>query len=154
MHNIGKRNNIGGIIRSACAFNISKVFYVGKQDSNCKKMKVMKDFMFFGNKGTLKKMDFHNFSSLKEAKEYFKENKIFVCGVEIGEGSQPIQSQPFKGNTAFFLGNEGTGLLPMHREICDHFVYIPQYTDKTASLNVGVAAGIVFHHFASKFVLK
>lgn len=114
----------------------------------------MKDFMFFGNKGTLKKIDFHNFSSLKEAKEYFKENKIFVCGVEIGEGSQPIQSQPFKGNTAFFLGNEGTGLLPMHREICDHFVYIPQYTDKTASLNVGVAAGIVFHHFASKFLLK
>jgi hypothetical protein len=32
--------------------------------------------------------------------------------------------------------------------ICDHFVYIPQYTDKTASLNVAIAGSIIFHHFA------
>jgi tRNA G18 (ribose-2'-O)-methylase SpoU len=126
------------------------VFYVGKQDSNCKKMKVMKEFMFFGNKGTLKKIEFHNFGTLAEAKSYFKENQIYVCGVEIGEDSKPIQEHPFKGDTAFFLGNEGTGIIPVHREVCDHFVYIPQYTEKTASLNVGVAAGIVFHHFACK----
>jgi tRNA G18 (ribose-2'-O)-methylase SpoU len=39
-------------------------------------------------------------------------------------------------------------LIPVHKEICDFFVYIPQYTEKTASLNVSVAAGIIFHHFA------
>ena len=32
--------------------------------------------------------------------------------------------------------------------MCDHFVYIPQYTDKTASLNVAIAGSIIFHHFA------
>ena len=76
------------------------------------------------------------------------QNNIRVCGVEIGECSVPIQKQAFTGNTAFFLGNEGTGIIPVHRELCDFFVYIPQYTDKTASLNVSVAAGIIFHHFA------
>lgn len=65
LHNIGKRNNIGGIIRSACAFNLTKVFYVGKHDSSTKKMKVMKDFMTFGNKGTLKKIEFQGFGSLR-----------------------------------------------------------------------------------------
>jgi hypothetical protein len=33
--------------------------------------------------------------------------------------------------------------------ICDHFVYIPQFGDGTASLNVAVAGSIVLHHFAT-----
>jgi len=32
--------------------------------------------------------------------------------------------------------------------VCDSFVYIPQYTEKTASLNVAIAGSIIFHHFA------
>ena len=46
------------------------------------------------------------------------------------------------------LGNEGSGLNQNQIDICDHFVYIPQYTDKTASLNVAIAGSIIFHHFA------
>ena len=34
-------------------------------------------------------------------------------------------------------------------EMCDHFVYIPQYSMGTASLNVNVAASIVMHHFST-----
>lgn len=34
-------------------------------------------------------------------------------------------------------------------EMCDHFVYIPQYSTGTASLNVNVAASIVMHHFST-----
>ena len=34
------------------------------------------------------------------------------------------------------------------KEICDQFVYIPQYTNKTASLNVTVATSIVLQRFA------
>ena len=33
--------------------------------------------------------------------------------------------------------------------LCDHFVYIPQFSMGTASLNVNVAASIVMHHFSS-----
>lgn len=33
--------------------------------------------------------------------------------------------------------------------LCDHFVYIPQFSKGTASLNVNVAASIVMHHFST-----
>jgi tRNA G18 (ribose-2'-O)-methylase SpoU len=36
-------------------------------------------------------------------------------------------------------------------DICDFFVYIPQYGAGTGSLNVTVAASIVLHHFAGVF---
>lgn len=32
---------------------------------------------------------------------------------------------------------------------CDHFVYIPQFGQGTASLNVNVASSIVMHHFST-----
>lgn len=46
------------------------------------------------------------------------------------------------------LGNEGSGLNQNQIALCDSFVYIPQYTDKTASLNVAIAGSLIFHHFA------
>jgi tRNA G18 (ribose-2'-O)-methylase SpoU len=148
LHNISKKHSIGNLIRSACAFNISKIFYVSNRPEGSKKMKAINEFHCFGHQGTYNQMEFQSFGNIGEAKKYFEGNKIKICGVEIGEGSKPVQDHPFHGDTAFFMGNEGSGLLPMHRELCDHFVYIPQYTEKTASLNVYVAAGIVFHHFA------
>ncbi|CAN1300713.1 hypothetical protein LINPERPRIM_LOCUS24666 [Linum perenne] len=42
---------------------------------------------------------------------------------------------------------QGTGLSAKECEICDFFVYIPQYGCGTVSLNVTVAASIVLHHF-------
>lgn len=102
----------------------------------------------FGNQGTYKEIQYQPYQSLEECGEDLKKRGIKICGVQIGEGSKPIQEHPFTGSTAFFLGNEGTGMLPVHKKMCDFFVYIPQYTEKTASLNVAVAAGIIFHHFA------
>ena len=46
------------------------------------------------------------------------------------------------------MGNEGDGLNERQIQLCDSFVYIPQYGCGTASLNVAVAASIVLHQFA------
>lgn len=35
------------------------------------------------------------------------------------------------------------------KEICEQFVYIPHYTEKTASLNVAIATSIVLQRFTS-----
>lgn len=48
---------------------------------------------------------------------------------------------------------QGSGLSAKEYEICDFFVYIPQYGCGTASLNVTVAASIVLHHFGGIFLL-
>ena len=44
--------------------------------------------------------------------------------------------------------NEGQGLTPQQIEACEQFVYIPQHSDATASLNVNAACAVVLHHFA------
>jgi len=71
-----------------------------------------------------------------------------ICGVEIVEGAQNVAEHPFRGPTAFMSGNEGHGLSEAELAICDQFVYIPQYGQGTASLNVAIATSIVLHHYS------
>jgi tRNA G18 (ribose-2'-O)-methylase SpoU len=140
IYNIQSKHNIGTLIRSASAFNCKKILVLGTNKKVLKKL--------FGNQGTVKKMEFTFFETLDEIKKFCKDNEIYICGVEIGEKSLPINSQPFKGNTMFVLGNEGAGMNIKQKEMCDHLVYIPQYSNKTGSLNVAIAGSIIFHHFA------
>ena len=63
LHNISKKANIGTIIRSACAFGFSKIFYVSNRPEGSKKMKAMNEFHCFGNQGTYKQIEFHAFHS-------------------------------------------------------------------------------------------
>lgn len=140
MFNIQKAKNFGTVIRSAAAFNLQEVFLV---EPPGKKNKIAT----FGSQGTATKIDMRFFQSLKGVREYCTAKKISICGIEIMPDAKPIQSHPFVGDTVFMLGNEGAGLNQNQIDICDQFVYIPQYTDKTASLNVAIAGSIIFHHF-------
>ena len=137
--NIGKQKNAGSLIRSAGAFGTSEIFLV----ENKKKHKPLS----FGSQGVEKQTTFRIFPSLGEISTYCKREEIRIIGIEINHDSVSIQSHPFSGDTLFMLGNEGTGLNQRQKEICDSFVYIPQYTSMTASLNVAVAGSIVLHHF-------
>lgn len=140
IYNIQSKHNAGTLIRSACAFNCKKILVLGSNKKVLKK--------FFGSQGTVKKIEFVFFETIDDLKKFCDENKIFVCGVEIGENSSPINKSTFKGNTMFVLGNEGSGMNQKQKEMCDQFVYIPQYTSKTGSLNVAIAGSIIFHHYA------
>ncbi|XP_053991217.1 23S rRNA (guanosine(2553)-2'-O)-methyltransferase RlmP-like isoform X2 [Hylaeus volcanicus] len=130
LNNIGKKNNFGLLLRSAAAFGIEQVYIVGE-----KKMKT------FGHKLTVCESFDHVRRCLGD--------KVKVCGIEINETAKPVSCHPFSGSTAFMLGNEGTGMSEKQVTFCDEFVYIPQYSCATASLNVAIAGSIVFHHFAS-----
>jgi hypothetical protein len=79
----------------------------------------------------------------------FVDSGIKLVGVEITSDAKSVADEPFEGPTALFMGNEGHGLTEAQKEACDSFVYIPQFGDGTASLNVSVAAAIVMHRFAS-----
>ncbi|EEF45442.1 uncharacterized tRNA/rRNA methyltransferase YsgA [Ricinus communis] len=136
VHNIAKRHNVGTLARSATAFGVTELILVGRRDFNA-----------FGSHGSTSHLRFRHFHSLLNARDYLKEKECDICGVEITDGALPVNEHPFKKSTAFLLGNEGTGLSAKECEICDFFVYIPQYGRGTASLNVTVAASIVLHHF-------
>lgn len=136
VHNIAKRHNVGTLARSATAFGVKELILVGRRDFNS-----------FGSHGSTSHLPFRHFHSLSDARNFLKEKDCDICGVEITDSALPVNEHPFKRSTAFLLGNEGTGLSTKECEICDFFVYIPQYGCGTASLNVTVAASIVLHHF-------
>lgn len=56
-----------------------------------------------------KKVEYHFFYSVLEAKEYFNTNNITICGIEIGEKAESINTDPWRGDTVFIPGNEGEG---------------------------------------------
>ena len=72
---------------------------------------------------------------------------IQIIGVEIDETARDLEGEPFEGDTAFMMGNEGQGMNEKQMSLCDGFVRIAQYGGGTASLNVSVGASIVLHRF-------
>lgn len=137
IHNVAKTNNVGTLIRSAAAFAVAELWVVGRRE-----------LQTFGNQGTAKKMPTRHFGSLLEMKSHACERQVQVCGVEILPQAHNVWEAPFNGSCAFLLGNEGSGLSGPEREVCDWFLYIPQYESNTESLNVSVAGSIILHHFA------
>ena len=47
-----------------------------------------------------------------------RERGCEVVGVEIVEGAERVQDAPFRGSTAFMLGNEGAGLTEKQIGLC------------------------------------
>lgn len=139
LHSVSKKHNIGTIARCATAFGVKELCLVGSRQYNT-----------FGSHGSCDYVNFRHFGSLQACCTYLKEAEgCRIIGIEIDPSALPVQSHPFQGPTAFMLGNEGEGLSPKQMQLCDGFVYIPQYGCGTASLNVAVACSIVLHHFAA-----
>ena len=128
------------MLRSASAFGVHTVLIVGNK----------KNTAFFGSQGAHKHVKMVTFDRLGDAVAHAKSlGATSICGVEICDGALPVcSSQAFSGSTAFIMGNEGYGMTEAQMEVCDRFVYIPHFGAGTASLNVTVAASIIFHRFA------
>ena len=83
-----------------------------------------------------------------------KEPDLQILGVEITPESKSVSERPYLGSTAFIFGNEGGGLSEIQRNICDSFIYIPQFSlavngkGGMASINVACASAIVLYSFA------
>jgi len=137
VYNIGKKKNFGDILRSAAAFGVKEAFVVGA-----------KKLSTFGNQGTQRYCKFTHFDTLEQAKSELSSRGITLIGIEIAGDAIPVNTHPFTGPTCFMSGNEGSGMNEQQLAACDSFVYIPQYSGATASLNVATATGIVLHHFA------
>ena len=138
LHNIAKKKNFGELIRTAAAMSVEEIVVVGAAK-----------LATHGAHGCASHMRFSHFDNFKSACEYLRDvRQASLCGVEITPDAQSVQQHPFRGTTAFLMGNEGQGLTPPQLAACDHFVYIPQHSDATASLNVNAACAVVLHHFA------
>lgn len=138
VHNVAKKHNIGTLARSCTAFKVAQMCLVGSRHYNT-----------FGSHGSAAHVPLAYFVTLDECCAWLRQHKgCEIIGIEITDAANAVNTHPFHGNTAFMLGNEGTGLSEHQLKLCDSFVYIPQHGHGTASLNVTVAASIVLHHFA------
>ena len=137
LFNISKRHNLGNIIRTADALGVEDIVVVGR-----------KQYRTLGAFGTHDTRRLRHFYTLDEALADLRGGGAEIVAIEIADDATSVVDEPFTGDTAFLLDNEGTGLTPDQLRACDRAIYIPQF-GSGASLNVNVAAGIVLHRFAS-----
>ena len=149
-----KKHNIGSLLRVAVAMGVEEVILVNKSGNK-------KEFGTFGAFGTEKHTKFAHCHTIGEAKAYLAEDGFDLVGVEIMNNAKPVVDyfalpgmwglvrQPWRHpNVCIVMGNEGQGLHETVKVLCDWFVYIPQYSQGTASMNVVTAAAIIMHQFA------
>lgn len=169
--NISKKPNVRSLLLLAAAFGCTKVFVAGQKkfDFDPDGVDLPGQLRHHVRSGD---MEILKFDKLEECIAHIKsigtaENDgtctteaatiqnttesqtqpIRIVGVEIDDTAKDLEDEPFEGDTAFMMGNEGQGMNEKQMRVCDGFVRIAQYGGGTASLNVSVAASIVLHRF-------
>ncbi len=147
LSNLQSGNNIGNVCRNALAFNVHEVLIVGKPN--------FKEKLRGSDKGAKSRLVFKHYNSIADAASYLRTEypNISICGIEIMESATSIASYHFQEaiNYCFLFGNEGGGLSQKQRDVCDKFIYIPQYaTGGMSSINVACASAVVLSTFANQ----
>ena len=153
LSNIGKATNVGKIVRSAIALGVAQIVVVGRRGV-CLSDELVAHIAggadgAGGEVGGRAPPPMLHLSSYAAAVAHFHALGARVCGIEIMPQAASLHASPFAGPTAFVLGNEGSGLSPPQIGACDDFVYIPQFGQGIASLNVSCAAAIVMYQFCA-----
>jgi len=178
LKHVTKKNNIGQLVRSCVALGACELAYVSRNTARISNalgsdaklapssnlVKEAEDLAddaqerhatrrpdkpnLFGSHGSASHLPLRHFNNLSAAKQYYQQHKVQIVGVEIHPTALPVHAFPWKPQTVLLMGNEGEGLTQQELDMCDALVYIPQYGNGTASLNVVVAASIVLHSFA------
>ncbi len=81
-------------------------------------------------------------TNLSRTLKELKDRDVWITGTT-DDTDLLYTSSDLKGATALVLGSEGKGMRRLVREKCDFLVRIPMF-GKVSSLNVSVAAGILF----------
>jgi tRNA G18 (ribose-2'-O)-methylase SpoU len=128
--------NIGTVVRNANAFLAHTVHIVGKRRWNRRGAMVTDRYQHIEHHPTVD--DFAAYA-LSEA--------LPVVGIDIIEGSTPIESAVLPQRCVLAFGQEGPGLSHEMQALCSPVLHITQY-GSTRSINVGVASGIAMYSWA------
>lgn len=133
--------NVGTMIRSALAFGFDQVIL--SDDS----VDLYNDKVLRSTQGALFHISVIR-SQLKALIPELKQKGVKVIGTSL-QSAVPIDDINTVDQMAFVMGSEGQGMHDDILSLCDQALYIPITTME--SLNVGVAAGIIMHHFHANF---
>lgn len=131
--------NIGSIVRTANAFNVSRVHIIGKRQWNKRGAMVTNRYLEIIYHPTVK-----NFVASLDDRQ--------VIAVDNIEGSVALSSVLLPKKTVLVFGGEGPGLSADMLAASRQVVAIEQF-GSTRSVNVGVAAGIVMYSWLQQHSL-
>lgn len=127
--------NIGTIVRSANAFNVSGVHIIGKRHWNRR-----------GAMATEKYLELFHHPDIAEFEAWAKSKSLEIIGIDNISNSIALNDFPLPENAIYVFGQEGPGLSPEMQGICRNVVAIEQF-GSTRSINLGVAAGIILYEW-------
>jgi len=138
LDNIQDPGNLGTIIRSSRAFNISTII-LGNNCVDLYNPKVIRS-----TQGMIFNMNIVIGDIISSLHIIRKEN-IKVYGTDVISGILPSSlSREEKERFALVVGNEGNGISQEVYDLCDKMLYIKMEND-VESLNVGVATSIILY---------
>lgn len=141
MENFAGDFNIGTVIRNANAFNAKAVYYLGNKKYDRR-----------GTVGTHHYTDIVHLPTREELKKL--KNDYVLVGVEnTVPNAMALDEFKWSDNTILIIGEEGVGITPETLDLCDNYVYIPQF-GSVRSLNAGVASGIIMNDYVTKYNKK
>ena len=134
--------NIGSIVRTANAFNVSSVHIVGKRDWNRR-----------GAMVTDKYLTVIHHPTVANFKNWCDERKVAIIGIDNVDVSTPIESADFPRECVLFLGQEGAGMSEEAVTVCEQVLAISQY-GSTRSMNASAAGAIAMYAWAMQHLPK
>jgi tRNA G18 (ribose-2'-O)-methylase SpoU len=131
--------NIGSIVRTANAFNVSGVHIIGRRRWNRR-----------GAMVTDRYLQISHHASVADFADQLSSAGYVVIGVDNLPGALPLETYQPPRRTCLAFGSEGPGLTDDLVAICTDLVAISQY-GSTRSLNAGAAAAIAMYHWAMRW---
>lgn len=141
MENFAGDFNIGTVIRSANAFNARAVYYLGNKK--------------YDRRGTVGTHLYTDVIHLKTRDQLLKlkEEYELVALENTVEAATPLVNATYSRPPLFILGEEGVGITEETLQLCEKFVFIPQY-GSVRSLNAAVAGSLIMNDFVTKYNAK
>lgn len=128
--------NIGSVVRTANAFNVSYVHIIGKRDWNKR-----------GAMVTDKYLHVVHHSSVREFQLWCEKEELPIIGIDNLSISQELEKTELPERCVLLFGQEGSGMSQEAIEICQKVLAIKQY-GSTRSMNASAAAAIAMYAWA------
>ena len=128
--------NIGSIVRTANAFNVSAVHIVGTRDWNRR-----------GAMVTDKYLTVLHHPTVEEFKKWCDENKLPIIGIDNLPVSKQIENYDLPAKCVMLFGQEGAGMSDEGVGVCEVVLAISQY-GSTRSMNASAAGAIAMYAWA------
>ena len=134
--------NIGSIVRTANAFNVSAVHIVGKRDWNKRGAMVTDRYL---------KVLHH--PTVADFAAWCEENEVPIIGIDNVDGSKKLEGAELPAKCVLLFGQEGAGMSDEGIAACQVLYEIAQY-GSTRSMNASAAGAIAMYHWALQHLPK